>query len=217
MKIQIITLFPESFSYFQQSIIKRAAQKKKIRINIYNLRDFATDKHRKTDDKPYGGGAGMVLKAEPIVRAVRSIQSKIKGKKPKIILFVADGKQFTNAYAQKISKAYPDIILIAGHYEGVDERVAKILKAEKVSVGPYILTGGELPAMLVVDAVARQIKGVLGTYESLEELRTVSSEVYTRPETVIFKKKKYAVPKVLLSGDHKKIEKWRYPKKKGAV
>lgn len=149
----------------------------------------------------------MVLKVEPIVKIVDKIR---RGKKnAKVILFAADGKQFTNVYAKKISKTYADIILIAGHYEGVDERVAKILKAEKISIGPYILTGGELPAMIVIDATARQMKGVLGTHESLEESRETSSEVYTRPEIIVHKKRKYAVPKILLSGDHKKIAEWR--------
>ncbi|MBI2047691.1 MAG: tRNA (guanosine(37)-N1)-methyltransferase TrmD [Parcubacteria group bacterium] len=211
LHFHILTLFPDSFSYLNESILNRAVKNKKIKIQIYNLRDFTVGKHKTADDKPYGGGPGMVLKAEPIVKAVGKIK---KGKKNvKIILFAADGKQFTNVYAKKLSQKHKDIILISGHYEGVDERVAKILKAEKVSIGPYILTGGELPAMILTDAISRQIQGVLGKHESLEESRDTTSKVYTRPETIVFKKKKYTVPEVLLSGDHKKIEEWRKNKK----
>ena len=206
MTFHIITLFPESFSYLEQSILGRAQKNKKIRVKFYNPRDFVNDKHRIIDDKPYGGGPGMVMKAEPILKAV----DVIRGRKKSIKIFVMspDGKQFDAKYAKDIAKR-KDIILISGHYEGIDERVVKVFKAEKISIGPYILTGGELPAMVIVDAVARQITGVLGKEESLEESRTASSEVYTRPEFFSYKSKKYKVPKVLLSGDHKKIEDWR--------
>jgi len=205
-------MFPESFSYLDQSIPGRAIKNKKVSVKFYNPRDFTMDKHRVTDDKSYGGGPGMVMKAEPILKAVRKAIGRKK--KIKIILMAANGRQFTNHYAHKISKNYKDIVLIAGHYEGVDDRVAKILKAEKISVGPYILTGGELPAMVVIDAVIRQISGVLGRRESLEETRTASPEVYTRPEIIEYKGKRYRVPKLLLSGDHKKIEEWREKKSK---
>ena len=208
----IITLFPDILKdYAGESILCRAQKSKKVKITFSNPRDFAKDKHKKVDDKAYGGGPGMVMKAEPVLRAVQKV---VGNKKSKIIILAADGKQFTNAYAQKLARQYKSIVLIAGHYEGIDERVRKILKAEKISVGPYIVTGGELPAMIVVDAVARQIPGVLGKEESIEEKRIASGEVYTRPEIFEFKKKKHRVPKVLLSGDHKKIIEWR--KKRGA-
>ncbi|MEK7179331.1 MAG: tRNA (guanosine(37)-N1)-methyltransferase TrmD [Patescibacteria group bacterium] len=212
LRFHILTLFPESFSYLSQSIIGRAQKRKKISVSLYAIRDFTTDKHRTTDDKPYGGGPGMVLKAEPILRAVKKIKGKKKGFK--VIVFATDGKQFTNGYAQKLLHRSRDIILIAGHYEGVDERVVKALKAEKISIGSYVLSGGELPAMVVVDAIARRIPGVLGKTESLEELRVSSPEVYTRPESFMFGKKTYSVPKVLLSGHHKKIDAWRAQKRR---
>jgi tRNA (guanine37-N1)-methyltransferase len=208
MTYHIITLFPEAFtSYFGQSILKRAIEDKTIAVKIYNPRDFTTDKHRKMDDRPYGGGPGMVMYALPILKAVEKI--KKTRPKAKVILFSAQGEQFTNVTARTISKKYKDIILIAGHYEGIDARVTKILKAQEMSIGPYILTGGELPAMVLVDSISRQIKGVLGKSESLEEDRIASSEVYTRPEIIEFKGKKYRVPKVMLSGNHKKIEEYR--------
>jgi len=208
----MITLFPDSFSYLNESILGRAQKNKKIRMKFYNPRDFAKDKHKTTDDRPYSGGPGMVMKAEPILKAVAKAIGRKKN--TKIFFFSAQGKQFTNKQAVMLSKRYKDIVFIAGRYEGVDERVAKVLKAEKISIGPYVLTGGELPAMIVVDAIVRQLPGVLGKEESLEESRIAASEVYTRPEVIEYKKKKYRVPKVLLSGDHKKIEEWRKGKKK---
>ncbi len=209
----IISLFPEAFeSYLGQSILGRAIKNKIIAVKIYNPRDFTTDKHKKADDRPYGGGPGMVMYALPILKAVENIKTKLLGAKlpkPKVILFSAQGKQFDNVIARKISKKYKDIILIAGHYEGIDARVTKILKAEEISVGPYILTGGELPAMVLIDSISRQIKGVLGKVESLEEDRIASPQVYTRPEILEFKGKKYKVPTVFLSGNHKKIEEYK--------
>ena len=215
----IISIFPEAFaSYLDSSILARAIKSKLIAVKIYNLRNFTTDKHRKTDDRPYGGGPGMVMYAMPIIKAVEKIREEVsisgkykekdKSKKVKVILFSAQGKQFTNEIAKKSSK-YTDIILICGHYEGIDARVTKILKAQEISVGPYILTGGELPAMILIDSISRQITGVLGKHESLEEERTASPLVYTRPEILEYKGKKYKVPKVLLSGDHKKIEEFK--------
>lgn len=208
MTFHIITLFPNAFdSYINESIISRAVKNKKIKIKFYNPRDFTKDKYKRVDDKPYGGGPGMLLQAEPVLKAVKKAIGKKK--KVKIIFLSPNGKQFNNAYAQKLSKTYKDIVIISGRYEGVDARVKKILKAESVTVGPYILTGGELPAMVILDTVARQIKGVLGNDESIEEKRTASNDVYTRPEVLKYKNKTYKVPKVLLSGDHKEIEKWR--------
>ncbi len=208
MNFHIVTIFPESFeSYLNSSILERAQIYKKIKIKFYNPRDFTKDKHHKVDAKPYSGGPGMVMQVEPILKAV-DLARKNK-KNVKIILFSTSGKQFNNKIAADLSKKCRDIILICGHYEGVDYRVKKILRAEEISIGPYILTGGELPAMAIVDSVARQIKGVLGTYESIEEKRIVSPEVYSRPETFRYKGKKYSVPKVLLSGNHKEIEVWK--------
>lgn len=213
INFDIITIFPEIFSsYFSESMILRGQKKKLIKINIHDLRKWTTDKRKTVDDKQYGGGPGMVMKPEPIAKALRALK---KNKKSKVILFSAGGKQFNNGVAADFAEKYDRLILICGHYEGVDERVKKIIKDlgfefSEISIGPYVLTGGELPAMVLVDAVARQIPGVLGKAESLEEKRLgVGVPAYTRPEIFKFKNKKYQVPKVLLSGDHKKIEEWR--------
>ncbi len=213
VNFHIITLFPEAIRpYLEASIIGRAVRNKIITISLYQLRDFSKDKHKRVDDNPYAGGPGMVLQAKPIIDAVEKIQKKIRkksGRKIKIILFGASGKQFTNSYAMNIGKRYTDIILIAGRYEGVDARVKKILHANEVSIGPYVLTGGELPATILIDATARHISGVLGKDESVEERRVASPEVYTRPEILRYKGKNYTVPKILLSGNHRKIEEWK--------
>lgn len=216
MNFHIITLFPESFdSYINSSIIGRAIRDKKIKIKFYNPRDFSDNKFKHIDQKPYSGGPGMVIQALPVVKAIEKALGNKKGrekKRVKIIFFSPDGKQFSTDYAKKNSKKYTDIVMIAGRYEGIDERVNKIFKTEKVSMGPFVLTGGELPAMILIDCVSRQIKGVLGNFDSLEESRSASSKVYTRPEVLEYKGKKYKVPKVLLSGNHKKIEEWRKKK-----
>ncbi len=213
MTFHIITLFPESFdSYINASIIGRAVRDKKIKIKFYNPRDYTKDKHRRVDQKPYSGGPGMVLEAPAVVKAVEKAlgSSKLKDLSSKIIIWLSpSGKQFDNKKAEQISKKYTDIIIICGRYEGIDERVKKIFKAESITVGPYILTGGELPAMIILDTISRRIPGVLGKIESLEENRVSFSEVYTRPEIFEHKGKKYRVPKVLLSGNHKKIEEWK--------
>lgn len=217
MRFDIITIFPEAFnSYLNTSILKRAQKNKKIKINIINLRDFATDRHKTVDGKPYGGGPGMVFKIEPLVKVIGSIlKLKNKNEKVKIILFSASGKQFNSKIAADFAKKYDRIIMIAGHYEGVDERIFKVLSAigyrpSAISVGPYVLTGGELPTMVVIDAISRHLPSVLGKYESLEEKRYgVGVPMYTRPEIFVYHGKKYKVPKVLLSGNHKKIENWR--------
>jgi len=210
MNFHLITLFPESFdSYVSSSIIGRAVRNGEIKIKFYNPRDFTKDKHKRVDQKPYGGGPGMVLEAESVIKAIEKARGK---KKPLIIWLSPSGKQFTNETAEKISKKYTDVILICGRYEGIDARVDKILKTKKVSVGDYVLTGGEIPAMILIDSISRQVEGVLGNFDSREEERISSSEVYTRPEILIYKVKKYKVPKVLLSGDHKKIEEWKKSK-----
>jgi tRNA (guanine37-N1)-methyltransferase len=204
----IITIFPEMFdSYFNDSILKRAIKNGKIKIKFYNPRDFTKNKHRQVDDIPYGGGPGMIMKAEPILRAFK--KAKGRKKKVKTIIFSPQGKEFTNRKAKLLQKNYKDIILILGRYEGLDARIKKITKGEELSVGPYILTGGELPAMILIDAVSRQIKGVLGNIESVEEKRESSRDIYTRPEVISHNGKKYKVPKVLLSGHHKNILEWK--------
>src|SRR5262249_39586640 len=153
----------------------------------------------KADDRPYGGGPGMVLYAEPIIRAVEAIRAEAKDGKAKVLILSPGGQQFTNTIAKHLAKKYRNIILICGHYEGIDGRAKKALRAEEISVGPYVLTGGELPALVVLDAVARQIPGVLGDSDSLEENRISASEVYTRPEKFTYAGRTYRVPKVLVS------------------
>ncbi len=213
-------------SYLKESIIGRAIKNKKIYIKFYNPRDFIKapkNNYKPVDGKPYGGGPGMVLKAEPLLKAVAKVLNVVKNKnKTKIILFSASGRKFDTVYAKTIAKKYSDVIMISGRYEGIDARVQKILRAEEISIGDYVLTGGELPAMVLIDCISRQIKGVLGKHESLEEERISSSEVYTRPEILKYtssgrdkKPKIFRVPKVLLSGNHKKIEEWRKSSKQG--
>ncbi len=216
IRFDILTIFPEAFeSYLNASMIKRARAKKLVDIRIHDLRKFTADKHKKVDDRPYGGGPGMVIKLEPLVRAVSSLKLKAKSEKLKVILFSAAGKQFDAKMASALAKKYDRIVMIAGHYEGIDERIKKVLHAsgfmlQEVSIGPYVLTGGELPAMVVVDAVSRHIPGFLGKEESLEERRYgVGVPVYTRPEVFTYRSRKYKVPSVFLSGDHKKIDDWR--------
>jgi tRNA (guanine37-N1)-methyltransferase len=207
----LITIFPNIFdSYIKEGILRKAQKAKKIKIKVHNLRDFSVDKRGTVDDSPFGGGPGMVFKVEPIQKAIKKIKA---GKNKRIILFSAKGKKFDQKTARRLSK-YKDIIFICGRYEGVDERVAKNIADEEISIGDYILSGGELPAIVVTEAVTRLLPGVLGNEESIEETRVVRGEtssypVYTRPEIVEIDGKKRKVPKVLLSGDHKKVEEWR--------
>lgn len=218
LQFHIITLFPESIKpYLKSSIIGRAIKAKKIEISFYDPKKFTRDKYGRVDRRPYGGGPGMVLEPDGLLRAAQKALSRrgldsARLKMTAKIFFSTDGKQFDEDFAKKLSKKR-DILLIAGHYEGVDARVQKILKAKKVSVGPYVLTGGELPAATVIDAVSRFVPGVLGKAESLEASRVSSPEVYTRPEMLTWRGKKYKVPKVLLSGHHAEIEKWKRGKK----
>ena len=211
MSVHIITLFPNVFKeYFNTSIVGRAIKEKKIKIFFHNPIDF-TNKGKRVDDKPYGGGPGMVLQAEPYLKAY----TKAVGKKNiKTIFFSPFGKKFTQKKATEFLEE-KEIILLCGHYEGIDDRVRKITKAESISVGDAVLTGGEIPAMAVVDAVSRLIPGVLGNCESVETKRVASRRVYTRPECIEIDGKKYKVPKVLISGHHKKIENWRSGNRKG--
>ncbi len=225
MTFHIITLFPEILEpYLHASILGRAEKKKVLKFDLVNLRQFGEGRHNKVDDRPFGGGAGMVLMGEPILRAVNSIRKKKSKKKPKVILFSAKGKEFNQKMAYDWSKKHDDIIIVTGRYEGIDERVKKILKAEEVSIGHYVLTDGDVAAMVVVSAVGRLIPGAIN-FESLKEeshwnlLLKKEKNVpedkgleyphYTRPEVLVYHKKKYKVPKILLSGNHKKIEEWR--------
>jgi tRNA (guanine37-N1)-methyltransferase len=213
MRFYILTIFPKIFSsYINESILKRAQKKGLIEIIPHNLRDYSTDRHQKVDDSPYGGGPGMVMKFEPVYRAVQKLKTKSSKLKARIVLFSTRGKKLDAKIAKRLSK-YDQLILICGRYEGVDERVAEYIADEEISIGDFVLAGGELPAMVLVEAVSRYIPGVLGKYESLEEIKG-SYPVYTRPELVRIKGKgsrvkNLKVPKELLSGDHKKIEAWR--------
>jgi len=225
MKITFLTIFPKMFAcYINESILKRAQTKGLVKFKLINIRDFAADKHKTVDDKPYGGGPGMLLKIEPIYKALRAITKKQRNKeteKRKIILLSAKGKTFDQKMAEKLSK-YNHLVFICGRYEGVDERVAKYLADEEISIGNYVLTGGELPAMVIADTVTRLIPGVIKKESLKEESFTPASRKkleignwkleikheypqYTRPEKFL----DWQVPKILLSGDHKKIEEWR--------
>ncbi|OHA16897.1 MAG: hypothetical protein A2830_02280 [Candidatus Taylorbacteria bacterium RIFCSPHIGHO2_01_FULL_44_110] len=271
----LITLFPESTeSYLNASILKRAEKKGLIAIKYYNPRDFTisakkgakqTYAERRVDDRPYGGGPGMVIEAMPVIKAIeaallrsslstllklqrtsrselrragkirntkseifsnlRSVESNGRNKsenlnkkskktvsKIKIIFFSPSGKQFTNVMAESFKK-YTDIVFICGRYEGIDARVKKAFPMIDISVGPYVLTGGELPAMIMIDTITRRIPGVLGDNTSIEEGRIASPDVYTRPAIIEYRKKKYRVPKVLLGGHHAKMEEWKMAKK----
>jgi len=221
MKFEILTIFPEVINaYAAESILGRGQRAKKISVRAIQLRDFTTDKHHTVDDRPYGGGAGMVMKVEPIYKALRRLKVKKGGQKTKIILTAAGGRPFTQKDARVWAKL-KRLVIICGRYEGVDARVAEHLVDEEISIGPYVLTGGEVPAMVIMDAVSRHVPGVLGNAASLKEESYEGGLVkeypqYTRPE--VFKPaakksgrkgKEWAVPNVLLSGDHKKITEWR--------
>ena len=191
---------------------------------------FCKPKER-VDGRPYGGGPGMILRPEYFLKAYAQAEksfsrvlgrgsarparkTSLSSRRVKVILFSPSGKKFDTEYAKKSAKKYTDIVLISGRYEGIDARVQKILKSEEISIGDYVLTGGELPAMVLIDSISRQVPGILGKYESLEEERVSSSEVYTRPEILKHKGKNYKVPKVLLSGNHKMIDEWKQGNKK---
>lgn len=189
----------------------RAQEDGKIKVSYYNPREYSNDRHRRVDERPYGGGPGMVMRPDLLLKA--SGDAIGRKKNVKVIFLSVEGRQFDNQYAGELSEEYKHIVLIAGRYEGADARVKEALGAEEISVGPYVLTGGELPAMTIVDAVSRHIPGVLGNEYSREEDRVASPEVYTRPEEITYKGKKYKVPEVLLSGDHKKIEEWKKKKR----
>lgn len=204
MKINILTLFPNMFDGFlSESIIKRAIEKKLVNINITNIRDYTEDKHKHVDDTPYGGGAGMVLKCEPVFNAVKSVKTS----KSKVILLTPEGEKYNQKLAYDLSKE-EDLVIICGHYEGFDERIKSIVDME-ISIGDYILTGGELPSMIITDSVTRLIPGVIDEESHLND--SFNNDLldypnYTKPREFNGMK----VPDVLLSGDHKKIDEWRH-------
>jgi len=236
MRFHIITIFPNIFdSYLNESIIGRAIKNKLVSVKFYNPRDYVKgnkSNYKPVDGKPYGGGAGMVLQAEPILKAFFDVEKKIpppwrgkKNKKTKVVIFSAKGKPFNQKTAYDWAQKYEEIVFITGRYEGIDERVKQALKAEEISIGPYVLTDGDVAAMVVSSAVIRLIPGVI-RLESLKEeshfnlllKKEKKGEVgengleyphYTRPEILKYKNKNYKVPKVLLSGNHQKIEEWR--------
>ena len=216
MRFDVLTIFPTMFDgYFSESIIKRARERKLLDIRVHDVRTWSEDKHHKVDDKPYGGGPGMVMAVGPFFRALKSLRAF--NKKTRIVLMSAKGKKFTHREAVRLAK-YDRVVLLCGRYEGVDERVATHLADEELSIGEYVLTGGELPAMVVIDAVSRHVPGVLGAKESLARESHTEEGVtehpqYTRPDVFSPKKgTRWSVPKILLSGDHKKIEEWRKKK-----
>jgi tRNA (guanine37-N1)-methyltransferase len=211
MRIDVLTLFPQMLEVpFNFGIFKRAVDNGLVSLNLHNIRDYTHDKHHTADDYPYGGGAGMVLKPEPIFRAMDSIKADIKGKAGAlpIILLTPQGRLFSQEIARELSQ-YSHLVLICGHYEGVDERVREHLATDEISIGDYVLTGGEVPAMVVIDAVVRLLPGVLGSEDSsLDDSHTgglLEYPQYTRP--AVFRG--WPVPEVLLSGNHAQIAKWR--------
>ena len=223
IKFDVITIFPEMFSsYLKESLISRAQQKKFIKVNLHNLRKWTKDNHKTVDDRPFGGGLGMVLKVEPIYKAVKQIKIKestsakasVARRKTKVILFTPRGKKFDQKLAYKLSKL-DQIIFICGRYEGVDERVAEKIADMEISIGDYDLMGGELPAMVCIETISRLVPGVIGKTQLLKERISKTGGFleyaqYTRPEVFEpVKGKKWRVPEVLLSGDHKKIDQWK--------
>lgn len=214
MRFHVLTLFPEMvMDGLNTSIIGRAIQNGKIELEAVNIRDFATNKHMKVDDYPYGGGAGMVMQAEPVYLAYQSVAEQISlspetGKKPRVIYLTPQGSVFNQRMAEDLSKE-KDLIFLCGHYEGIDERVLEMIVTDHVSIGDYVLTGGELPAMVMIDTISRLVDGVLhnddsAKYESFAENRLEYPQ-YTRPEEFMGRK----VPEVLLSGNHARIAEWR--------
>ena len=208
MRVDIVTIFPEAFAPLDLSILGRARERGLLEIVVWDLREFTTDRHRHVDDSPYGGGAGMVMKPEPFFAAVDAIRAAAPPTSPRIILTSPQGERLTHALARRLA-GEAHLVVLCGHYEGIDERVGEGLAAEEISIGDYVLTGGELPAMVIVDAVARFIPGVVGDAQSVEADSFVEGLLdypqYTRPAE--FRGMK--VPEVLLSGDHETIRRWR--------
>lgn len=206
MRIDVLTLFPEMFEALNHSIIKRALDKNLFELNIVNIRDFSKDIHKKCDDYPYGGGAGMVMMVQPIFDAYKSIA----GEKDCVIFTSPKGQTFDHNMAKDLAKE-KHLVILCGHYEGVDERAIELLGAKQVSIGDFVLTGGELPAMIMIDSLARQIEGVISKDSLAEESFSnglLEYPQYTRPEEFLGKR----VPDVLLSGNHQKVDEWRKEK-----
>ena len=221
MRFDVLTIFPAMFeSYFSESIIKRARERGLLDIRTHDLRDWAGNRHNRVDDKPYGGGPGMLMQIGPFYRALKALLPR-QSKKTRVILLSAKGKRFVHEDAMRLAK-YSRIVLLCGRYEGVDERVAEYLADEEISIGDFVLTGGELPAMTLIDSISRQVRGVLGKSESLDseshsEEGLIEYPQYTRPE--VFEPKKgvrWSVPEVLTGGDHAKIEAWRKKQQRSA-
>lgn len=217
MKIDVLTIFPEMFkTVLSESIMGKAQEKKIVEINVHDLRKWSADKHKSVDDKPFGGGPGMVMMVEPVYNALKELRSK----ESKVVLMSAKGENFSQARAKEFSKD-SHLIFICPHYEGIDQRVVDNLVDEVVSIGPYILTGGELPAMVVIDSATRLIPGVVGKEESVEmeshskvkvngrEVEVFEYPQYTQPAEFKVNEESWKVPEVLLSGDHEKIKAWR--------
>ena len=209
MRFHIMTLFPEIFnSYMDESIMKRAVEKGIIEVHIYNIRDFSNNKHKKVDDYPFGGGAGMVMTPQPIYDTYKHIITTHNINNPSVIYLTPKGKVYNQSMAKQMSLK-EDIILLCGHYEGIDERIIDLIVTDEISIGDYVLTGGELPALIMIDSISRLIPGVLNQEESFEEESFKDNLLeyphYTRPRDFEGLK----VPEVLLSGNHKKIDEWR--------
>jgi len=203
MRLDILTLFPNMFASLQESIIKRASNENKVQINIIQIRDFSKDPHKKTDDTPYGGGAGMVMTPQPLYDAIMSVKTE----KSYVIYMSPKGKVFKQSIAKDLCK-YEHIIIICGHYEGIDQRIIDLCVDEEISIGDYVLTGGEIPAMVVVDSVVRLLDGVISNDSLSEESfenNLLEYPQYTKPQTFMG----LSVPDVLLSGHHANIKKWR--------
>ncbi|WP_278681975.1 tRNA (guanosine(37)-N1)-methyltransferase TrmD [Paraclostridium bifermentans] len=212
MRFHIMTLFPEIFnSYMNESIMKRAVEKGIIEVNIYNIRDFSTNKHKKVDDYPFGGGAGMVMIPQPIYDTYKHIIDKFDIKDPRVVYLTPKGKVHNQNIASEMS-TFEDVILLCGHYEGIDQRIIDSIVTDEISIGDYVLTGGELPALILIDSISRLIPGVLSQNESFEEESFKDDLLeyphYTRPREFMGME----VPEVLLSGNHKKIDEWRHEK-----
>lgn len=215
MQFDVITIFPHALdSYFDESILRRAAKEKRIAVNFHDLRRWSEDKHKTVDDSPYGGGAGMIMKVEPIDKAVAAIKKQNASLKSKVVVFSAKGKVFNQQIAREYARL-EHLIMVCGRYEGIDQRVIDHIADEELSIGKYVLTGGELPAAVVIDAVTRLLPDVLGNQDSLaDESFGLSGESeypqYTRPEYY----KEWQVPDVLISGDHRKIAEWKEKNKR---
>ncbi len=215
MKFNVLTIFPDLIDrYVDTGVLGRARLKKKITLNAYDLRRWTADKHKTVDDTPYGGGAGMVMKVEPIYKALEALKKKSKAapSKRKVVLLSASGTTWNQAKAREYA-TLQEVTLICGRYEGIDERISALID-EEISIGDYVLTGGEAGAMVIIDSVARLLPGVLGNQESLAfESHSVAGQLeypqYTKPEAIRLGKKTYRVPAVLLSGNHAAIEAWR--------